>query len=89
MLASTVGGSLAQGKTGEKYYGRKIVGGFLAVFFTSLLAEVAPMAAAGLATGMSGYAFFNYGLPAIDSHYKQQQKKPATTHTPQPKGQLV
>jgi len=87
MLASTVGGSLAEGRTGEKYYGKKIVGGFLVILFDSLAAEVAPEAAAGLAVAMAAYAFFHYGLPAI-------QKKPVTktnaTTTANPlKGQLA
>lgn len=66
MLASTVGGSLAEGKTGEKYYGKKIVGGFLAMLFAALLAEAAPAPAAYMSVGMSSYAFFHYGLPAIN-----------------------
>jgi hypothetical protein len=81
MLASTVGGSLAGNKAKgdtkakEKYYGRKIVGGFLAMLFASLLAEVAPAPGAYLSVGMSSYAFIHYGVPAITKE-KQKEKQP-------------
>jgi hypothetical protein len=75
MLASTVGGGLAEGKTGEKYYGKKVVGGFLTILFSSLAAEVAPEAAALLAVSMASYAFFHYGLPAINHRYKKTTTK--------------
>lgn len=89
MLASTVGGTLAEGyktyetvneatgkkekTTPEKYYGKKIVGGFLAMLFASLLAEVAPAPAAYMSVAMSGYAFFHYGLPAINGRYAKEK----------------
>jgi hypothetical protein len=80
MLASTVGGSLAEKKAKgteaekEKYYGRKIVGGFLAMLFLSLLAEAAPAPAAYMSIASSGYAFFHYGLPAIEQQSPKQGK---------------
>lgn len=84
MLASTVGGSLAQGKTGEKYYGKKIVGGFLTILFSALAAEVIPEAAALLAVSMATYSFFHYGLPAINGHYKHEQTKQTQGNTQSP-----
>jgi|SRR5208283_1071451 len=75
MLASTVGGSLAEGKTGTKFYGRKIVGGFLAMFMLSLLAEVAPPPAAYMSVAMASYAGLHYGLPAINKTQKPGKGK--------------
>ena len=77
MLASTVGGTLAEKgakgseKEKQKYYGKKIVSGFLVILFDSLAAEVAPEAAALLAVSMAAYAFFHYGLPAINHRYSK------------------
>jgi uncharacterized membrane protein AbrB (regulator of aidB expression) len=81
MLASTVGGSLveqkAKGSTKEKekYFGRKIIGGFFAILLTALLAEVAAAPAAYMSVGMSSYAFFHYGLPAINKNSKPVKMK--------------
>ena len=67
LLASTVGSKLAEGKKGqEKHYGRKIVGGFLTMFFASLVAVAAPEVGALLALSVASYAFLNDGLPAIN-----------------------
>jgi uncharacterized membrane protein AbrB (regulator of aidB expression) len=87
MLASTVGGSLAEEKAKgskiqkEKYFGRKIVGGFFAILLTSLLSEVAPAPAAYMSVTMSTYAFFHYGLPAINKNSKPKTNK-SSTFTP-------
>lgn len=84
MLASTVGGSLAEGKTGTKFYGRKIVGGFLSIFLLSLLAEVAPPPAAYMSMAMASYAALHYGLPAINKTGTASKidKKGAASETP-------
>src|SRR5271170_2116193 len=91
MLASTIGGGLAQGKKGEKYYGKKIVGGFLTMLFSSLAAEVAPEAAALLSVSIATYAFFHYGLPAINGKYKTTGAKQANGETVAPEiiGELI
>ena len=90
MLGSTVGGSLAEGKTGTKYYGKKIVGGFMTILFASLGAEVAPEAAALLAVAAASYAFFHYGLPAITKEtQKQKPTGKATGVTPDQKATLA
>lgn len=73
-LASTVGGGLSghknKSRTGkvesnEKYYGKAITGGFLTFLALSLLAEATPEPAAYMSIGVSTFAFFHYGLPAV------------------------
>jgi hypothetical protein len=76
LLASTVGSKLAESKKGqEKHYGRKIVGGFLTMFFASLMAEAAPEVGALLAISIASYAFLTDGLPAINKPLEKQQGK--------------
>jgi hypothetical protein len=71
LLASTVGGHLAEGKREAKgkgkgeHFGRRITGGFLTMLFASLFAEIAPEVGALLAISIASYAFFHDGLPVI------------------------
>lgn len=78
LLASTVGSKLAEGKKGqETHYGRKIVGGFLTMFFASLAAVAAPEVGALLALSVASYAFFTDGLPAINKPLEKGKKETA------------
>jgi len=103
-MASVVGGGLAGQKnksktgkveSGEKYYGKAIVGGFLTMLFFSLLAQAAPAPAAYMSMGTAGYGFFHYGLPAINKRYpkgKTNERLPFTpgpTITPEPLGEIL
>jgi hypothetical protein len=97
LLASTVGGRLAEGHGGgeaaEQDYGKKIVGGFLAMFGASIIAEAAPELGALFAISIASYGFLKYGLPAINSHYPAKGKGKASVKqsaaTPDQEARLV
>jgi hypothetical protein len=97
LLASEVGNYLVTktGKTGHLStagkigIGKRIVGGFLTMFFASLVALAAPEVGALLAISVASYAFFHDGLPAINRPYKKQEQEkglrfPGTTPGPTP-----
>jgi hypothetical protein len=81
LLASTIGGHLAEGKKQShvkgkgEHFGRKITGGFLTMLLASLFAEVAAEPAALLAVSVAAYAFFNDGLPAITKGFPNTKKQ--------------
>ena len=79
LLASTVGATLVNGGTSKEklHYGKKITGGFLTMFFASLVAEAAPEIGALLAISVASYAFFHDGLPVINSRYAEMKKQEA------------
>jgi uncharacterized membrane protein len=54
---------------------RVIVGGLLAMFFCSLVAEVDSTVGVGLAALTAGGAFVKYGAPTINSYYQEGNKK--------------
>jgi hypothetical protein len=73
-IASTSGAELKGIKRAANLHpSRTIVGGFFAMLGCSILAEVAPQAGAYLAVLVSGVAFFNYGLPTIESYYEPKK----------------
>jgi hypothetical protein len=78
-------------KQGKEGIGRRIVGGFLTMFFASLVAIAAPEVGALLAIAVASYAFLHDGLPAINRPYKQAERLkgaegpfPGTTPGPTP-----
>jgi hypothetical protein len=94
-LASTTGALLKKPKKIEEEVKKKqkkelkahriIVGGFMAMLFCSLIAEVSPQIGVGIASLVTAGAFGEYGLPTILSYYEEGQggkEKTATESTP-------
>jgi len=93
-MGSVVGNHLVtqgKGTKEKKHLGTHVVGGFLSMFFAGLLAEAAPELGALLAISLASYAFFHYGLPAINKPFQEKERtakgvKGATGPKPPGKG---
>ena len=81
LLVSSVAGNLAEGRKDTKKFAKRITGGFLAMFFAALIAEVAPLVGAALAVATATNAFLKDGLPAINKRFEQKEK-PANLRNP-------
>lgn len=65
-----------EGKKAIKTH-RAIAGGFFAMAFCSIIADVDAKAGVGLAALVAGGAFFTYGLPVLQESFETEAEKKA------------